>query len=174
MVWRTIGRACTTCCWTRNLAAALFRLENSQTPEDMRPVVRSLIQWIYAPQQASLRRAFTVWLKRVLLPGRLPGIDIPEIADLNEVDNMLAERVQEWTQQWKADGLKEGLEKGLEKGLKKGRKEGEITLLLRLLENRFGPLDEHIRPRLEAADTEQLLRWGERVLSADSLDEVFS
>lgn len=146
---------------SENLAAALFRLENSRAPEELRSVVRTLAQWIYAPEQASLRRAFTVWLKRVLLPGRLPEVKLPEIADLSEIDNMLAERVQEWTQQWKAEGREEG------------RKEGEMTFLMRLLENRFGPLGETIRVRLEAADAEQLLLWGERVLAAKTLEAVF-
>jgi hypothetical protein len=49
---------------------------------------------------ASLRRAFAVWLKKVLLPARLPGVELPELADLNEVNTMLAERVMEWTRQW--------------------------------------------------------------------------
>ncbi len=142
---------------SENLAAALFRMENSRAPEELRSVVRTLAQWIYAPEQASLRRAFTVWLKRVLLPGRLPEVTLPEIADLSEIDNMLANRVQEWTQQWKAEG----------------RKEGEMTFLLRLLEKRFGPLDETIRVRLEAADAQQLLRWGDRVLAAKTLEAVF-
>jgi flagellar biosynthesis/type III secretory pathway protein FliH len=148
-----------------------------------------LVHWLYAPEQDSLRRAFTVWLKKVLLPARLPGVDVPEMADLNEVNIMLAERVKEWTQQWKAEGLKEGfkegiekgiaegieqgIEQGLEKGIEKGRTEGEARLLARLLENKFGALNELTRHRLEAADDEQLLRWGERVLVADSLDGVF-
>jgi len=150
---------------SKNLAGALFRLENSQVPEEMRNALKPLIQWLYAPEQASLRRAFTVWIKRVLIPARLPGVSLPEIADLNEVDNMLAERVQEWTQQWKAEGREEGREEG--------RKEGEITLLTRLLESRFGPLDETVKGRLEGADAEQLLRWGERVLVAKTLETVF-
>ena len=142
---------------SENLAAALFRMENSRAPEELRTLVRTLAQWIHAPEQASLRRAFTVWLKRVLMPGRLPQVKLPEITDLSEIDNMLAERVQEWTQQWKAEG----------------RKEGEITLMIRLLEKRFGPLDETTRARLEAADAEQLLHWGERLLVAESLEAVF-
>ena len=150
---------------SKNLAAALFRMENSRAPEELRTLVRTLAQWIHAPEQASLRRAFTVWLKRVLLPGRLPQVKLPEITDLSEIDNMLAERVQEWTQQWKAEGREEGR--------KEGRKEGEITLMIRLLENRFSPLDETTRARLEAADTEQLLRWSERLLVAESLVAVF-
>jgi flagellar biosynthesis/type III secretory pathway protein FliH len=78
---------------------------------------------------------------------------------------MLAERVQEWTQQWKAEGREEGREEG--------RKEGEITLLTRQLERRFGPLDETVKGRLERADAEQRLRWGERLLVADTLEAVF-
>jgi len=144
-------------------------MEISGAPEQPRTALKTLIQWLYAPEQASLRRAFTVWIKRVLLPARLPGVSIPEIADLNEIDNMLAERVQEWTQQWKADGLKEGHEKGREEG----RKEGEIALLTRQLERRFSPLDEDAKGRLASADAEQLLRWGERLLVADTLEAIF-
>ncbi|MEJ2406664.1 MAG: hypothetical protein P8171_20695 [Candidatus Thiodiazotropha sp.] len=74
---------------TENLAAVLFRLENSRAPEELQAMVKTLAQWLYAPEQASLRRAFTVWLKKVLLPARLPGVEMPELADLNEVNTML-------------------------------------------------------------------------------------
>ncbi len=41
--------------------------------------------------------AFTVWLKRVFLPGRVPGVEFSNLNDLQEVQSMLAERVIEWT-----------------------------------------------------------------------------
>jgi hypothetical protein len=41
----------------RNLAAALFRLENSRTPRDVERVVAALVGWLEAPEQTSLRRA---------------------------------------------------------------------------------------------------------------------
>lgn len=93
---------------TRNLVAALFRLEHSRQPEDVRRVVESLVEWLAAPEQTSLRRAFTVWLRRVLLPARLPGVAVPEVAELQEVRSMLAERVIEWTKDWKQQGIQEG------------------------------------------------------------------
>lgn len=96
-------------------------------------------------------------------------MDLPETADVNEVNAMLAERVLEWTKQWKAEGLEEGRKEGRKEGLK----EGEALLLLRQLENKFGPLDKTSRARLEGADADQLLTWGERVLTADSLEAVF-
>lgn len=157
----------------RNLAAALFRLERSHSPEDLRQTIAALSDWVRAPEQSSLRRAFTVWIKRVLLPGRLPGVRIPEIADLHEAETMLAERVIEWTEEWKQQGLEEGLQQGLRKGRQEGRQEGEVTLLERLLTRRFGPLDETCRARLAAASTDQLENWAVKMLDATTLDDVF-
>ena len=145
----------------RNLAAALFRLENCRTPRDLEQVLAALVIWLQAPEQTSLRRAFTVWLKRVFLPGKLPGVELGNINDLQEVQSMLAERVTEWTEEWKRQGIEEG------------RQKGEAALLLRLLELRFGPLNETSGARVRRADAETLLRWGEKVLTAASLEEIF-
>ena len=113
-----------------------------------------------------MRRAFAVWLRDVLLPARLPGVRIDAVLELSEVQNMLAERVLEWTQEWKQQGLDEGRQEGL--------KAGESLMLQRLLTLKFGPLDAATRARLAAADDETLLVWGERVLTAGSLAEVFA
>jgi predicted transposase YdaD len=150
----------------RNLVAALFQLENSRGPEELQQVVERLVEWLQAPEQASLRRAFAVWLRDVLLPARLPGVRIDAVLELSEVQNMLAERVLEWTQEWKQQGLDEGRQEGL--------KAGESLMLQRLLTLKFGPLDAATRARLAAADSETLLVWGERVLAAGSLAEVFA
>jgi hypothetical protein len=50
----------------QNLAAALFRLEQSRTPADVQRVLGALVAWLQDPADESVRRAFTVWLKRVL------------------------------------------------------------------------------------------------------------
>jgi len=85
----------------RNLNAALFRLENSRDPAEVQQVVAALVEWLQAPEQVSLRRAFAIWLRQVLLPARLPGVRIDEVNELSEVRDMLAERVVEWTEDWK-------------------------------------------------------------------------
>ncbi len=77
---------------------------------------------------------------------------------------MLRETAREWTQQWKREGHEEGY--------RAGRRDGEATLLIRQLEFKFGPLQPGDRARIDAADSEQLFAWGERVLTARSLDEV--
>ncbi len=52
-----------------------------------------------------------------------------------------------------------------------GQLAGEALLLTRLLQLKFGSLDDTVGQRI--ADAETLLRWGGRVLTADSLAEVF-
>jgi flagellar biosynthesis/type III secretory pathway protein FliH len=104
-----------------------------------------------------------------LLPGRLPEVALPEVADLLEIKTMLAESVVEWTQEWKQQGLDEGRKEGRKEGLR----EGESLLLARQLVKRFGPLDEQTLARLAVAGREQLELWGERILDARQLSEVF-
>lgn len=164
----------------RNLAAALFRLENSRTPKDVERVLEALVEWLKMPGQASLRRAFTLWLKRVFLKGRMPGVDFEELNELNEVKSMLAERVVEWTEEWQKQGEARGEAigeaigeaRGEARGLEKGRQEGEAALLQRLLDRRFGPLDEALRQRIAEADADTLLRWGERIFQAATAEDV--
>ncbi|KFI22576.1 Rpn family recombination-promoting nuclease/putative transposase [Nitrosococcus oceani] len=165
----------------KNLVASLFRLENSRTPEDLLQVLRNLLQWLQSPAQKGLERDFTLWLKRVLLPARLPGVEIPSVASLEEMNSMLAERVVEWTQQWKQQGIQEGIkegiqqgiQEGIQQGIQEGIQQGEVQVLRRLLARRFGSLPEWVEARLQAADTAALEEWAERVLEAATLDEVF-
>jgi predicted transposase/invertase (TIGR01784 family) len=149
-----------------NIAAALFRLENSRTLTDVQRVVAALMAWLHEPAHTSLRRAFTVWLRRVLLPARLPAVSIPELQDLGEVQTMLAERVIEWTQQWKEEGLREGRREGRQQGLQEGRQQGlaaERTLLMRQARRRFGEAcAEALAPLLaRCEETEALAEVGE-------------
>jgi Putative transposase, YhgA-like len=145
----------------QNLAAALFRLENSRTPADVLGVLETLGTWLRHPAQESLRRAFTIWLRRVLLPARLPAVVMPEVQDLTEVQSMLAERVVEWTQQWKEEGFRQGLQQGLA---------AERALLLRLVRRRFGEAcAQALAPLLEArSDPNALEEIGEWIITCDT------
>ena len=70
-------------------------------------------------------------------------------------------------------GQQEGEARGRVEGRVEGRFEGRVEFLARLLTKRFGPLSSEIHARLTQATTEQLERWGERLLDAESLDGVF-
>ena len=156
----------------RNLVALLIRLERSRTRSGLRAVIRDLVAALAGPDEGGLRRAFVVWLQRVLLPGKGEE-DIPELVDLKEFRAMLIERVEEWNRELEARGEKRGLKRGLKKGLKEGIGSGHRDLLLRLLETKFGPLDARTRERVQAARPQRLLRWGERLLAAERLADVF-
>ena len=152
----------------RNLAAALFRLENSRNQADVSEVVGSLLEWLRGPDQASLRRAFAVWLGRVILP-KLGERRATGVEDLQAMGTLLDARVKEWAD----EARREGWQAGVQEGRQEGRQEGEVLLLARQLRKRFGLLPEWADQRLRNAEMEQIERWGERLLEVDSLNALF-
>ncbi|WP_295450683.1 transposase [uncultured Thiodictyon sp.] len=66
------------------------------------------------------------------------------------------------------------IERYIEQGEKRGEQRGEAKILLRLIESKFGPQSEPVRQQLLEADTETLLHWSDRILTADSLEAIFN
>ena len=144
----------------RNLSAALFRLEASRHPDEVIRIVHALLDWLKAPEQMGLRRAFAVWFGRVFLPKRLPGIAIAPMSDLFEVHHMLAENVESWTDQWKREGLEQGRDETRHR-------------LTRLARRRFGPaIATRAEPLLAAIHAPQPLEeLGEQLLTCADEEE---
>ena len=163
----------------RNPAACLLWLEGSQTL-DTQPI-EQLVSLLPKSEATGLGRAMTQWLTRVFLPSRLPGVTVPEVKKLEEVSAMMQENAIDWSAQWREEGWrkgrqegrKEGRQEGRQEGRKEGRQEGEADLLLRQLGVLFGPLAPAIEERVRGAQANELLEWGERLVTSDSLDEVF-
>jgi hypothetical protein len=64
-------------------------------------------------------------------------------------------------------------ERLIQQGEERGLQKGERALLLRLLRKRFGnQVDDATERRVEAASSEQIAIWAERVLSAATLAEL--
>ena len=61
---------------------------------------------------------------------------------------------------------------GIQKGIEQGIRQGEATLLLRLIALKFGEADEDAIGQIRAADTDTLLRWSERILTAETLADL--
>jgi hypothetical protein len=57
-------------------------------------------------------------------------------------------------------------------GMERGMQQGEAAVLIRQLRRKFGELPEDKRERVETADAETLLEWSDRILTANSIDEV--
>ncbi|MEX1367468.1 MAG: Rpn family recombination-promoting nuclease/putative transposase [Nannocystaceae bacterium] len=63
---------------------------------------------------------------------------------------------------------------GLALSREQGKTEGQAELLLKLLDQRFGPLDDSTTGRVMRASPRQLDSWAERVLTAGTLDDVLA
>jgi flagellar biosynthesis/type III secretory pathway protein FliH len=85
----------------------------------------------------------------------------------------LAERFDQWAHQHQQRGVEMGIEKGIQKGMEKGIEKGEALILQRQLARRFGVLPNQILETIAAASAGQIENWCDRVLDAQSLDEVF-
>jgi hypothetical protein len=59
-----------------------------------------------------------------------------------------------------------------EEGKQIGIQVGEANVVLFQLEQKFGPMPEAVRRRVQQADPATLLRWSGRVLTENSIDEV--
>ena len=97
-----------------------------------------------------------------------------ELSEIQDCEAMLEERIKEWEKELIEKGLQEGIKQGIEKGRKQGIEEGEAEVLLWQLERKFGEVPPEYRQRLENANSDQLLMWAERILTAESLADVFA
>jgi hypothetical protein len=147
-----------------NLVALLIRLERGRNRDELEQVIGDLVAALPGPDEGGLRRAFVVWMRRVLLAGRAEE-EIPELVNLEEFRTMLLESVEEWSHEIEEKGLRRGREEGVKEGLERG--------LLHQLEVKFGDLDDRTRTQVSAADPQHLMEWIERVLTAERLADVF-
>ena len=58
----------------------------------------------------------------------------------------------------------------IDRDIEQGRQQGEAAVLLHLIERKFGTPSQAVRERVAAADTETLLNWSERILTAESVE----
>jgi hypothetical protein len=151
-----------------SLVALYFRLEAPAEPGQKLPVLDAIIAWIDRHPGFSGLRAVFRDLLATMINTMDPKLRVPD--NLLEARNMFEAETEQWKRNYKSEGRKEGRQEGRQEG----RKEGAATILLRLLEHRFGVLPEVVRDRVQAADTNLLTAWGMRILTAESLDGVFA
>ena len=63
-------------------------------------------------------------------------------------------------------------QEGKQEGMQQGMRQGEAQILLRQLSLKFSKIPADKKQLVESAETESLKRWSERILSANSMDEV--
>ena len=141
-----------------NRVASLFRIETCEEVEKIPRLTRDLAILLSA-KEPELRRTVAEWLTHVLR-RMAPGVTIPDVIDLEDV-SMLEENLLDWSEKKRREGQKEG------------RTEGKREIILRLLEQRFGPVPDTVRHRIEEIKSDRRLeRLAERILIAGSLREM--
>nr|VFJ86460.1 MAG: protein of unknown function (DUF4351) [Candidatus Kentron sp. LFY] len=129
---------------------------------------QAVVNHIYTRLQALLGDDLKRFREYVEMVHILSGNrDLEE--QIQEADKMLSQIDVE-----RLPAYRQVMEKGLKRGIEQGRGEGEAVFLMRLLRHKFGPLSPALEQRIRNAEPEALATWGERVLSAQTLDEVFS
>jgi predicted transposase YdaD len=152
-----------------NPVADLFRIDQSRDLQEVRSGFRRLRQTL-PPPESSLRQAFSIWTQTVILPRfGWSGEEGQETFTLEDLDTMLADRIDRWNHEIHEKGRQEGRREGRQEG----RQEGEARVLLRQLRLKFGPLSPETEERVLSTDADRLLEWSERVLTAERLDDIF-
>ncbi|MDP2752044.1 MAG: Rpn family recombination-promoting nuclease/putative transposase [Rhodocyclaceae bacterium] len=139
----------------KNLVAAVFRIERPTSREAITDLLTSLHEWL--ADRPDLRRMFALWIRATLMRKSDYHVVLPQINDLQELNVMLSERLETWAHEAHT----------------KGMQQGEGILLRRQLTRRFGPLSQSVEARFPHATIEQIEVWGDRVLDASTLDDVF-
>ncbi len=77
-----------------------------------------------------------------------------------------AEKKMQYVTSFERHALKKGLQQGMEKGMEK--------VLRRQLKRRFDRIPQWVEKRLAGADRQELETWTDRVIEAETLEEVFA
>jgi flagellar biosynthesis/type III secretory pathway protein FliH len=72
------------------------------------------------------------------------------------------------------EGRTAGIEEGRTVGREEGREEGQLTLIVRLLTRKFGPLPTGLKTKLEDSDGSTLNRIADALLDLNSIEELKS
>ena len=100
-------------------------MERARLPAELLEQIRRLGSVLRAEGSAHLRRAFAIFLTKVLLPKKTGRGDFPEVTDLTEVERMILEGKHEWADNWLKEGIELGEKRGIELGIELGEKRGE-------------------------------------------------
>lgn len=139
-----------------SLTALLLWLEKHRNPQALKRVVPRLTTTLLSrTEDLPLSQAFMAWLNLMLDPEETKAI--PELRNLEEFRDMLQDAIETWRRQLRGQG----------------ERAGEAKVLLRLLEQKFGPLDSKTRARVRKAGSRRLLEWADRFVTADRLEDVF-
>jgi flagellar biosynthesis/type III secretory pathway protein FliH len=74
--------------------------------------------------------------------------------------------------EYRQEGIKLGIEQGIEQGIEKGQRKEAVSITLRQLRTRFGPLDPVLEQSVHALPLELLEDLGVALLSFNSATDL--
>ena len=142
--------------------------EASQAPSGME-AIRQLMRYLALASPNLNMAEFRAKIRKYLPKAETELMTIYEQAH--------QEGLQAGRQEGRQEGLQAGRQEGLQAGRQEGRQagllEGQVRTLAKQLVSKFGELPNAYAARLQAASSEDLDRYVERILTADSLASVF-
>jgi len=145
---------------SENIVARL-NLPNMKYPAEMKVDV-------YAQAMQGLLSLESAWEKQAKY---IDFIDIYANLNHNETEQYRnqypeeANKMASFAERFRKEGIQQGRQEGMQ--------QGEVAVLLRQMERKFGHrLTEVDRQLIVSADTETLLKWSDKILSANSIEEI--
>jgi hypothetical protein len=150
-------------------AAHLYTLRTRNAPARRLEAKRRLVRLLYQRDwdKARVLELFAILDWMMQLPEEF------ELKLWQDIETIEGERNVKYVTSVERLAIARGEQIGLDKGIEKGEKQGSANLLKRQLTRRFGTLLPALEQRLADASTEQIEQWGDRVLVAETLDDVF-
>jgi hypothetical protein len=143
----------------KNLMACVMRLQSPENEGSMLDVMQQLSELLDGKDE--VKRTVLLWMDTVISRQIGSHAERLKAGSFEEMEMSLAQCFAKWKRQYKREGLQEG------------RQEGEAAVLRKVLTQRFGPLPQDLQARIDAAPVDRIDVWVDRVLHADTLDEIF-
>jgi len=178
-----------------------FQMTNTKNKklEDLQLVLIELPK--FQPTSITAKKVTVLWLRflkeineqtETVDPSLLEVDSIKEAVSLLEIASYSEAELLAYDQSWdavssertllsgkyregKAEGLHEGRQEGIKEGIKEGRQEGLRSILDKQIRRRF-PHDftaKHLN-LINGADSDTLSMWGENLMDAKNIEEVFA
>jgi hypothetical protein len=138
-----------------SLVALLFRLEQRQSPEELRELLDEVISWFGQHEGNERLKGLFAELVREVFAGR--GVRLSGSEGLSEMKTRISVDWDAGKEQWVA------------KGMAKGKAEALLCLLV----ERFGAVAPSWQKRIQGAKLATLERWFKRAIVASDLRSVF-
>jgi len=120
--------------------------------------VISVVKYLNEKSKIDNKPRFLTWVSKNLPP---------------KLENEIMTLAEQWINEGHEKGMQQGMQRGIQRGIQQGKLEGERALLIRMLERRFGEIPAHYLMQIEKAGAYKLLQFGDKLVAAEALADVF-